>query len=718
MKIGEKYIKLDTPGTSLIFCRYQELLEIIYYGVRLADMPDYQILSLHQRKYGHSEIDDVITANTTFSCYGMGCDRQFSVLLKNFDGGLANKFSFVGARSAEKPMIAGLPSSYGAKETLELEFLDENYGIALYQYYSVFDDTDAIAVSTKLVNRTQESFVIKSLFSCQLDLDETGYDIYTYPGAWGRERRQNITHLDTGVFVSETKCGMSSHSINPFLMLKSPSRIGGWYGLNLIYSGNHKEVVDASPMNITRVMIGINDFGAEKTVRGKGSFHTPEAVMVYGREKNDIAQNMHRFVNGHIIPIRYRKERPVAYNIWGALDFSFDGNKLRSCLQKASELGMELFVVDDGWFGRRDSEKTSLGDWWDNVGKTGNLSDLAQEVHRKGMKFGLWVEPEMISPDSDLFREHPEYVLRNPRREPVLRRNQFVLDLTYPAVEEFILQTLDRIIGVYGADYIKWDCNRTITDAFGMEGGASEDYFFRYTTALYRILKTITEKYPHVLFEGCASGGGRFDLGMLCYMPQIWTSDMTDPAERVLIQEGTLDAYPPSCVSAHVARALVGSVNRYSRLSDRFCVAIEGVLGYELDLFSLSPAEEEEIKGQIAFYKKYRQLLQYGTRYNIESAFDGKCGIRTIVSEDKQRAIACIYKMKSPFNREQWKYRFAGLDEHTIYKVSVVGTGRSFVACGDLLNAGKLDLNGLIDREWTGKHYSEFYTLLLAIEKN
>ena len=677
-------------------------------------MPDYGILSSHCRKFGHSSSDDVLGGNLTLSSYGTGCDRQYFVSLKNADGGLSNQFDFVSARKVEKPKMQGLPSARFGKETLELLFKDQTYDLEIRQYYTVFSDCDAIAVSACFTNASNSSVVLKSLYSCQLDLDESGYEIYTYMGAFGRERNRVINRLNEGTFVSEIRCGMSSHAKNPFMMLKSPDRLSGYYAFNLVYSGNHKEVVESSSLNLTRVLIGMNDFGGEKKVEAGESFFTPEAVMTYGDTKNAVTQAMHSFVNEHIIPPQHKTGRLIPINLWSSCTFNFDREMVIKYAQKAKDTGMELLVVDDGWFGNRDSDQTSLGDWTDNIKKTGGLTRLVKDVHKIGLKFGLWVEPEMISPESELYRAHPEYVMRNPKREPILQRNQMVLDLTNPEVEKFIFDMLDRVIGTYQVDYIKWDCNRTMSDAYGVYG-CDDDYFYRYVKALYSILERITEKYPSVLFEGCAAGGGRFDLGILYYMPQIWTSDMTDPMNRVLIQEGTLVAYPPSCVSAHVSNALV--VGRRSRLLDRFNVSLEGVLGYEYDVTSVGEEETSEISRQVEFYKKYRELLQYGTYYSTESAFDGKAGVRIVVSDDRSKAIASIFKLKNTFNMEQWKYRFMGLDENATYRVRFYGKEKEYIAKGDALNAGKLDLNDLFMRDGSGQYFSELQTLTVIMEK-
>lgn len=713
--IGKKYIKIDTPATSLIFCIYDELLEIVYYGKKLGYMSDYDIFTSHKRKYCHSSSDDIITARTTFSCYGTGCDREFSLLVKNADGGFANKFLFKSAVVMEKPQIPGLPSSFKASETLCLVFTDEEYGLELRQFYSVFDDTDVIAVSAKLTNNSQKTIRLDRLMSCQLDLDGSGYDIYTYRGAWGRERGRVKNHLDEGVFSSGTISGVSSHSANPLMVVKST--YSGTYAFNLVYSGNHREVVETSPMKLTRVMTGLNDFGGEREIKPTESFHTPEAAMTFGADDSAAERSFHSFVNNHIVPARHKKERPILLNVWGGLSYDFTRDDLRLYAEEAKKLGIEGLVVDDGWFGKRDSADRALGDWFDNEKKTGGLKSLSDELHEKGLMFGVWIEPEMISPDSDLFNAHPDWVMRNPVRQPFLMRNQLWLDLTKPEVREFVFESVGRLIKEYGADYVKWDCNRNVTDAYGQYEGGGVDYDYRYYVGLYSVLERLKKSFPNVLFEGCAAGGGRFDLGMLYYMPQIWASDTTDALARVFIQDGTLAGYPQSAVSAHAGEVLTPWLDRKTRLRDRFAVAASCVLGYELDVRRLTDEEKKEIALQIDFYKKHRTLIVYGENYISSTSFDGFASVRTIVSADKTEAVAFLYKIVNPFNEEQRKYKFAGLDDGFVYRVSCFGSDAEYVVRGDALNSYGADLNDLFIRTRDGEYCSDIHTAVLYIKK-
>ena len=717
MKIIEKFIKIDTPRTSLIFRRYDELLETIYYGVRVDDAEDYDILSSHKHKYSHSCVDDIIAANMTFSCYGMGCDRKFSLSLKNFDGGYANNFLFRRAQAAEKPEIPGLPSSYGARETLMLVYYDETYDIELRQYYSVFGDTDVIAVSTCLENKSPHDAFIRSMASCQLDTDGYGYEIFSYTGTWARERYCSRTLLNVGVFEQGTVRGSSSHAVNPFIMLKRPARMGGYYAFNLVYSGNHKECVESTAMHSTRITIGMGDCCLELPLRAGKAFHSPEAVMLFGENRQNISLQMHRFVNRHIIRPQFLKDRPVAVNIWEACRYDFDRSKIVRFAGRAAEIGAELLVIDDGWFGNRNDEKTSLGDWTDNVSKTGGLKTLAEELRKKGLQFGIWMEPEMISPESDLMRSHPEYVLQNPRRNPILMRNQYVLDLTRKEVQDYIYGCIERLMELCSPDYIKWDYNRVITDAYHSSDLAGDAYSLAYMKALYALFEKILRKYPNLLIESCAAGGGRFDLGMLCYTPQIWTSDMTDAVERVHIQEGTLTGYPQSAMSAHIASEICEKTGRRIRLRDRFALALEGVFGIEYDITRCGAAELSELKEYVSFYKEHRGLLLYGDYFLAESAENGEAAVRVVVSEDKEKAVAEIFKRKQIFDCEQNKYRLCGLEDEFVYKIQIYGMETQFTAQGKLLNSYGLELDKYFPKDRSGVYSNEINTLVLLLKR-
>ena len=672
-------IRLDTPNTTLVIGA--DSAEYLYYGKK--------IQGTGAEFYGGA-------GRRVFSQYGRNANNEYtesSVLLFNADGGFSTDFTFSRSRVlTEKPELPSLPSSYGEGKTLELKYVDAPTRVALYLYYTVFDDSDVIAVSAKLVNASRREIRVRRLMSLQLDLAGTDYNAVTFEGTWGRERHKTVRPVPGGVFVNDSKAGSSSHMHNPFVMAENER---GVYAFNLVYSGNHKEIFEADNTCITRVLVGINDFMFDWALAPGEEFVAPEAVMCFAPDEDEMSLRMHAFVSEHIVRGKWKKkERPVLVNNWEGTYFDFNEEKLLAIATAAKEIGAELFVLDDGWFGKRDSDTCSLGDWYDNEEKTGGgLAQLAEKIRALGLSFGIWVEPEMISEDSDLYRAHPNYAMKVPGRTPCRWRNQLVLNMADEKVQNYVIRAISDVISRSGADYVKWDFNRNFTDCYG-KGIAGGEYFHRYMLGYYRVVSKIMKKFPFVLFEGCAGGGGRFDLGNFCFFPQYWTSDDTDARERVAIQCGTSYGYPQTVMGAHVSACPNHQTGNSNPLRTRFNVACGGVLGYELDPTKFTPAEKEEVKAQIAFYKENRKLLQFGDHYRLSSP--GVEGFMT-VSKDKASAIAVVNVMENlpfaPFHT----VRFKGLNPSAVYEVSAVGKEESFTAGGDLLTGGDFPLKQTYD---------------------
>lgn len=709
--MSNNYIKIDTLNTSLLFGVYDKQVEKLYYGERIPDAPEYSVYRM-KRRQSHPSVDDVVRKNDIISYFGQGNSRQFLVELEDEDGCHNLQFELESVKQIEGAAvdIKGLPYAHGKTKTVVFEFRDKVGGLSLFARYSAFDDCDAICVSHAIKNNSKKPYVIKRFMSMQLDIDETGHELTYYDGAWARERQCKKIKLDSGVFFTGSSSGFSSNRYNPFWMLKTS--YGGYYATNLLYSGNHKEIAEALPIGLTRIMTGINDERFAWKLEPKETFDTPEAVMAYGESQESITTNMHVFVKNHILRGAFKeKPRPIVLNSWEAMYYDFTKERLLELAKVASEVGVEMFVLDDGWFGGRDCDDRALGDWTDNPKKTGGLKDLSGELHAMGLQFGLWFEPEMISPDSDLYRKHPEFVLRG-KRSPVVTRSQLVMDLVNPKVADYIVSALDKIIVEANVDFIKWDCNRVMTDVYSKFSRGGE-YAHRYILALYNILERITSAHPHVLFESCAGGGSRYDLGLLAYMPQVWTSDNTDCADRLLIQEGTLVAYPPCTLSAHVSICPNYQTSRTTNIAARFNVATAGVLGYEYDLTKCSKEEKQVIGEQIAFYKKHRDTFQYGDYFLIESAFDTTKPSWIKVAKDKSFAIAVIVRVNEAINRERGKYRLRGLCDDANYKVTVKDKDTTFAASGKILNSYGLDLTGLFGYD----ALFEPVSLMLIIER-
>lgn len=517
------------------------------------------------------------------------------------------------------PMACGLPQAHDAPETLEITLRQPGGELTLV--YTAFPT--AIVRRTVLTNTGDKPLRLNKLMSFCLDLPGS-YTMATFNGGWIAEMRRCDTPVGASKVVSESLTGSSSNRHNPGFLLYEPGATedaGTVYGFNLIYSGNHYAAAQQSLQGLTRVMQGINDSNFSRELPPGVCFETPEAVLCHsGKGFGGLSANMHTFVTDHVIPPHWRgRPRPVLYNSWEGCTFDFSQHRLLSLANRAKALGCELFVLDDGWFAGRDNDRAGLGDYTVNRKKLPEgLEGLSRHLKDRGLSFGLWFEPESVNPDSNLYRAHPDWALTD-GFEPILGRNQLLLDLTRPEVRDYIVENVSRILDSAGISYVKWDMNRHSVAL----GAKAHDFVL----GLYDVLRRIFAPRPDILLESCSSGGNRFDLGMLCFSPQIWASDDTDPIERLTIQNGISYLYPQSTVGAHVSAAPHAQTLRSTPLNTRGNVAFFGCLGYELDLRTLLPVEIKEIRGQIAFYKRYREAFQFGTFRRTELGWqvsDGK----------------------------------------------------------------------------------------------
>ncbi len=691
-----RIVRMDTASTTMIIDA--ERAEYIYYGERLHSATE--------------RMDGVSSGRKIFSTPGKDAYLEYGAVFENADGGFAADFVYThGKILPEKPIVQGLPSAYGEGKTLELKYTDAGTKVCLYLYYTVYEDSDVIVVSSKLVNGSKKEIRVRRLMSLQMDLPGDGYTVTTLEGAWARERHCVRREINGGIFVNDSKRGMSSHARNPFVMLQSAN---GTIGCNLIYSGNHKETFETDGNGITRVLVGMNDFMFDWKLLPGESLQAPEAVICYAPDEDELSLRMHAFVSEHIVRGKWKKrERPILINNWEGTYFQFDEEKLLSIAKAAREVGIELFVLDDGWFGHRDDDTSSLGDWYDNAKKTGGgLAQLAEKIRGLGMSFGIWVEPEMISEDSDLYRAHPNYAMKIPGRAPVRMRNQLMLNMADEKVQNYVVRAISDVIARSGAEYVKWDFNRSMTDCYG-KGIVAGEYFHRYMLGYYRVVAKLVKKFPNVLFEGCAGGGGRYDLGNLCYFPQYWTSDDTDARERIAIQQGTSYAYPQSTMGAHVSACPNHQTGNTNPLSARYNIAACGVLGYELDLTALSEADRQAIAEQVSFYKENRKLLQYGDYYRLH-------GKETegfmVVSKDKNRAIAVVNRMRNPICAPYADIRFKGLRAAAIYEIKERG-GKAWCAGGDFLMNADLPLREWYDFKTAAENSGSVMSRMFLLEK-
>ncbi len=500
-------------------------------------------------------------------------------------------------------------------ETLEIELKDTVLPITVMLRYTVYEDADSIVRSMRIINNTDRSIVIKRASSLLLDLPSAGFTLYSYDGAWAREKKETAHKLETGIITIDSKLGCSGSEHNPLIHLENERGLA--YAFNLIYSGNHRSDIEVSPFGKTRVVTGLSDYAFSWKLEKGSFFDTPEAVMTASnRGRGKCAENFQAFTEKYIVRGYWKdKERPILINNWEATYFDFDEDKLLSLADEAASLGIELFVLDDGWFGERTSDSKGLGDWYPNTKRLpSGLKGIAEKINGKGLMFGLWVEPEMVNMDSNLYRAHPDWVIALPDKSPLVCRHQYVLDLSRKEVVDYLYDAMSTVFSSCNLSYVKWDMNRTITDYYSRNEAmhGSGEFLHRYILGLYSLLSRLTAAFPHILFEGCASGGNRFDLGMLAFMPQIWTSDNTDLYDRVSIEEGTLMGYAPSTMGAHVSVSPAHQSLRISRIESRFNIAAFGVLGYELDLTALSEKDKLAVKREVAFYKKHRHIFQFG----------------------------------------------------------------------------------------------------------
>ena len=603
----------------------------------------------------------------------------FEVIPEN--GSHVSAFRYVSHKITEgKPKIAGLPAVYTEKDdeakTLEIMLSDELTGVGISLFYSIMRDYPVITRNVVFANKGSEEVRIERCMSLSLDLPDHDYTWMQFSGAWGREKTPVEKKLEAGITAIGSLRGHSSANHNPFVILKRPNTdesAGEAIGVSLVYSGNFLTQAEVDTYGMLRVMTGIHPDRFSWRLKKGESFETPEALLVWtGSGLNDLSQSLHRLYRKRLSRgIWKEKERPILLNNWEATLMNFTEESVLKIAEKGKEAGVELFVLDDGWFGVRNDDFSGLGDWYVNKDKLPEgIAGLAKKIHDMGMKFGLWFEPEMVNPDSDLYRAHPDWVLASPDRERSLGRHQMVLDMTKDEVQEYLYERMHSIISEAGIDYVKWDMNRTISECYSIGRNASEQgmTYHRYILAVYRLYERLISDFPELLFESCASGGSRYDAGMLYYAPQTWASDDTDAVERLKIQYGTSYGYPVSSMGAHVSECPNQQTGRICSVGTRGNVAFFGTFGYEMDLNKLTDDEFAEIKEQIVFMKEHRALIQGGDFYRLISPFEDNYCAWMVVSEDKSEALAAYYRILAEVNPGRRRVRLKGLDPDSLYR--------------------------------------------------
>lgn len=672
----------------------------LYYGKRLTYREDFS----HLFEYAMRDMSPyAFEGNSTFSLenikqeyptFGCGDMRFPAYEIERENGSHVVEFVYKEHKIYNgKPKLEGLPATYvesdDEAQTLELVLEDTNINTRIVLLYTIYEAFPVIARSVRFECDSDEKITLLSAMSACVDLPDKDYEMIDLAGVWARERHVRRHKLDYGIQSIYSMRGCSSYQFNPFLALARENADefqGQVYGFSLVYSGNFLAQTEVDNYDTARVLMGIHPNGFKWTLEKGESFQTPEMVMVYSEAGlNGMSQTFHKLYRTRLARGTWRdKVRPILINSWEAFYFDFDAPKLLGLADVAADLGMELFVLDDGWFGKRDDSTSSLGDWYPNEEKLkGTLKELAEKINAKGLKFGLWIEPEMTNKDSDLYRAHPDWILAEQGKRICHSRTQYVLDFSKKEVREYIGDMLENLLAEVPVSYIKWDMNRTFSEVFS--NGNDREYqgkvCHKYILGVYELYERLTSRFPHVLFESCASGGARFDPGMLYYAPQGWTSDDTDAIERLKIQYGTSMVYPVSCMGSHVSASPNHQTNRVTPLETRADVAYFGTFGYELDLLKLGEEDKAEIRRQIAFMKEKRDLIQKGTFYRLKSPFEGNETAWMIVSEDQKKALVGYYRVMQPVNVGFKRLKLKGLKEDTCYKVS----GYAYDCYGDEL---------------------------------
>lgn len=697
---------LDTANTTYAFKVLPTgHLEHLYYGKKINIGGGAQALSRRQTMPVGNTVSyskdnpsfSLEAARLEMSSYGKGDIREPFVELVHADGSFTSDFLYDSYEIKKgRDELATLPCSYGSEDEvsqLKIILKDKNYGLTLELYYYVYEDCDVIGRSCRLVNDSQDSVNIRRIMSMLMDIDGAGYVFTTFNGAWAREMDRHDTVVTAGKHVNSSYTGTSSSRANPFVMVSKKDTTqehGSCIGLNLIYSGNHYEVVEVGMCDMTRVAVGINPQSFSYILEPGSDFEAPEAVLTYSDSGfNAMSHNMHAFVRKHIVRGEWQyKERPVLLNSWEAAYFDISERKLYDLAKAGRDVGIELFVMDDGWFGTRNDDSQSLGDWYVNKKKLpGGLKGICEKINGLGMSFGIWVEPEMVNVNSELYRNHPDWAMDIPGCAHSEGRNQRVLDLCNPEVAEYIVESMTRVFSSANIAYVKWDMNRIFSDYYSKylhaQGRPQGESAHRYVVALGKIMRTLVERFPHILFEGCAAGGNRFDLGILCYFPQIWASDNTDAVSRTYIQEGLSYGYPMSVVSAHVSACPNHQTLRVTPLTTRFNVAAFGVCGYECNLVDMKREELNEIKTQISIYKQWRHTMQFGTFYRQRT---GNIHQWTVAEEDGSRAVGLVMQELVHANTQNEVYYAAGLDADAVYRFYNRPLKHNVKEFGDLIN--------------------------------
>ena len=559
-------------------------------------------------------------------------------------------------------------------ETLEILLEDPVTKLQVILLYGVLPEYDVITRSARIVNAGEGIIYLEKVQSACLDFVTGNYDIISFYGRHAMERNFQRRPVSHGSFKIGSRRGTSSHQYNPLMILARPDTnedFGGCYAMSFVYSGSFQGEAEVDQYNQTRALLGLQEEQFSYPLKSGDVFYVPEAVLSYsGQGLAKLSQNLHRCYRTHLCRGKYKEAaRPILVNSWEAAYFNIDGKTLYDLAVHAADLGIEMLVMDDGWFGKRDDDNSSLGDWVVNEKKLGEpLKDFIEKVNGLGIKFGIWFEPECVNEDSDLFREHPDWVFQSPGRKPILGRNQLILDFTRKDVVDAIFERMCSVLDQGNIEYVKWDMNRSMTDKYSAAAEEQGRISYDYMLGLYDFLERLMARYPDLLIEGCSGGGGRFDPGMLYYTPQIWCSDNTDALDRLRIQYGTSFGYPASTVGSHVSIVPNEQTGRITSLETRGVVAMAGIFGYEMDLGTLSETEKETVREQIKKYRRYAPLIQNGFYYRLSNPFEDETAAWEFISEDGTEALVSVVMLEIHGNMTVNYVRLKGLESGRSYR--------------------------------------------------
>ncbi len=672
----------------------------LYYGGRVYGNMDY-LLTCYDRGFSGNPWDvgndrtyslDVLPQE--YPVMGVGDFRNSALIIRNADGSDCCDLRYIGHEIKKgKYGLPGLPAVYadaGEAETLEICLEDKVSGVRAALLYGVLEDADIITRSVILENCGENRVTVEKAASACLDFVTGRFDMLSFYGRHTMERNLQREELRHGTYAIGSRRGTSSHQYNPAVILadrNTTEDAGGCYGMVFVYSGNFLCEAERDQFDQTRILMGLQSDLFHYTLEQGEKLVVPETILCYSdRGLGTLSARFHDCVREHLCRGKFRDDpRPVLLNSWEAAYFTFDGQSLLKLAKSTAALGIDMIVMDDGWFGKREDDNSGLGDWQVNEKKLGcTLRELIEKINREGVKFGIWIEPEMVSEDSELYRQHPDWVLRIPGREPVRGRNQLVLDFSRADVRDYIFEQICGILDQGNIEYVKWDMNRSIADVFSGET-AQGKVTYQYVLGVYDFLERLLQRYPDILVEGCSGGGGRFDAGMLYYTPQIWCSDNTDALDRLRIQYGTSFFYPASAVGSHVSAVPNHQTGRSVSLHTRGVVAMAGAFGYELDPEKLTAEEKTAVREQITQYKKWEELIRRGRYYRLSDPFTAAYTAWMFVSKDRSRALLSVVMLEMHGNMTVSYVKLKGLDAASVYRDAE--SGRRYFGA-DLMAAG------------------------------